>query len=271
LNRPGGTGWPVRIRASCHEGDAPSGHRPPRRHRARHPGDSEDVSDPGRDGGDRGLHDELVAELQVVVEGRIDQEVHRIEHLRGGGDLGMPRYPGGQIAGAGWHRVGIEKCSHPGLLDDEEVRIRGSEPVGAEGLVGDQEGVGESVVHPGRVTGVVGVVPDPPAGDAGHDPMDATHLGHGSLHLRHRPIGGGRDVRGGPGETAERVLAVARVITHSGHHLGMGGLDQQRSDPTDEGGGIADDPPGHGARAEQAGVTLVVEAAGQRVGGMAER
>ena len=72
-----------------------------------------------------------------------------------------------------------------------ERRIGAEGTVFAEGLIGNQERVGEGIVDPGRVAGIVRVVLDPSARHTGDDSMDTTHLSDRPFDLGHRPVGGG--------------------------------------------------------------------------------
>jgi hypothetical protein len=65
--------------------------------------------------------------------------------------------------------------------------------------------------------------------------MNALDLGYRLLDFGHGPIGRGRHIGRGTGETPEGVFLVSRVAADTGHYLGMGRLDQEPSDPADEG------------------------------------
>ena len=95
--------------------------------------------------------------------------------------------------------------------------------------------------------------------------MGSAHDAHGLLHLRHGPVGGRRHVGRGAREPAQRVLAIAGVVGHAGHHLRVGRLDEQGADAADEAGDVAHDLPGDGLRAEEAGVAGIVHGVGHGV------
>ena len=103
-----------------------------------------------------------------------------------------------------------------------------------------------------------------------HPPMGGAHDAHGLLDLRHGPVGGGRHVGRGAGEPAQRVLPIAGMVRHAGHHLRVRRLDEQGADAADEAGGVAHDLPGDGVGAEEAGVARVVHGVGHGVVGVRE-
>jgi hypothetical protein len=61
------------------------------------------------------------------------------------------------------------------------------------------------------------------------------------------------------------------MVAHTGYDLGMGGLDEQSADASDEGGDVADDAPGHRPRSEEARIPAVGETMGKGIGSMTKR
>jgi len=151
--------------------------------------------------------------------------------------------PRRQLIRRGRHRVRAEKGPHPSLFEDEEIPLRGGELVLPIGLMGDQEGIGQRVVDPGRVAGIGGVIGQAPARHPGDHPVDAAHLGHRGFDLGHGPVGGGGDVGGGPGEASQGILPITGVIADPGHNFWMRRLEEQRPDPPDEGRNVGQHQP----------------------------
>ena len=94
---------------------------------------------------------------------------------------------------------------------------------------------------------------------------------HSSLELRDRAVRGLGDVHRRAVEPPERIVPVAGVLFHSGDHLRMGCLDEQRSDPADERRGIADHPPRHRVRPEQPRIAPVFERVFERLRAVGEQ
>ncbi len=107
---------------------------------------------------------------------------------------------------------------------------------GPESSVGVEEHRGLGGVHPREQVGVVGEVGDTVVGDPAH------RLVHGEDALDRRvglgpgPVGREPDEVRRLEETAERVLAVARVLRDAGHGVGVQHLDEERPEPADEHG-----------------------------------
>ena len=168
-------------------------------------------------------------------------------------------------------RVGAEERADAGLLTDIPVGVGHRARLGPVRPVGGEEGIGQRVVHPGRQPGVRRVVGLAAVRRARDRPVAPADQGDRLIHLRHGAERGRGDVGRRPGQAAERVLPVPRVVGHSRGDLRMGRLDEQGPDSAHEHGGVADDRPGHRARPEQPGVPGVAERVGQRVGAVREQ
>ena len=98
---------------------------------------------------------------------------------------------------------------------------------------------------------------------AADDVDRGAHLGHGA-------VGRLGDIDRRSRQPPERVGSIAGMLFDTGHHLGMGRLHEQGPNPTDERGGVTDDPPRHRVGTEQSRVPRVVERVLQGLGAVRE-
>jgi len=165
-------------------------------------------------------------------------------------------------------RGGIEQAAHLRLLGHKPIRIARSERVRPELLIGNQERVRESIVHPrGQLRSTGGVRPVAMRGSLNR-PMGAAHESDSALYLGYCPKRRGGDVRRRARQPTEWILAIAGMVDHTCHDLGMGGLNQKSADAADECCGVADDGPRDRIRTEEAGVSFVRKRLDQRVWGV---
>ena len=101
--------------------------------------------------------------------------------------------------------------------------------------------------------------------------MGAAHPVDRRLYFGHGAERGGGDVRRSPRQPSQGVTPVAGVLFDAGHHLGMGGLNEQRPDPTDERRRVGDQPPRDRAGAHETWISPVLERVLEGVRGVLEQ
>ena len=102
-----------------------------------------------------------------------------------------------------------------------------------------EEGVGEGHVHPAQQVGIargVGLLDAVGVVEAAHAAVQSADAGALAIGLRRVAEGHHGQPLSRPGEPAERVLLVARVLLHAGERRGVQGLHEECPDAADEGG-----------------------------------
>ena len=225
-----------------------------------------------RDGGHGGTGKHLVGELDGRLERWVAEELDRLAHAgrrRHRRMLGDPARTARQRFAARDRR----RAACPMRACSATKRSASAVPAAAAPRrPGRRRGrFDQRVVDPGRECWIVGPVGQPAVRRAAHAPMGAADDVHGLVDLGHRAVRGRRHVVRRPRQPAQRILAVAGVIRHTGHHLGMRGLDEQGPDAADEARDIAHHLPGHRLRAEQARVAAIFHRPGHGVVGLDEQ
>jgi predicted PurR-regulated permease PerM len=127
-----------------------------------------------------------------------------------------------------------ERCRHDPRVRDVPVTLVADQRSFAIPVVGGEEAVELSEVHPFqqmRIVGGIGCAAGRGPFDA---PVDAAHPIDGSLGLRRRPERGGCEEVGGALQASPRVTAVVGVLGDSGHRQRVQRLEQQRTQSAHE-------------------------------------
>jgi len=183
----------------------------------------------------------------------------------------MIAQPSAQPTGGSGQRVGIEQTPDGSLFGHELVGFFCTQALRPELLKGSQEGIGQDIVYPGgelRSAGRVGAVA---MGTPPHRYVGAANDLHRGLYFWPGSKAGRGHIGRSPRQAPERVSPVGGVIRHTGHHLGMGCLNQQSPNPADEGSRVTDHRPGNRVRTEQTWVTPIRKSVFQWIGGMSEQ
>lgn len=100
-------------------------------------------------------------------------------------------------------------------------------------LVGCKERVHKNVVDPRCVVSVTSRIRDPRSGNALDRAMGQTDNGQCFFDFWHCTVGRRGHICRRSGKAAQWILSIIRVVGDSGHHFGMGRLDEERPNATD--------------------------------------